>query len=122
MRPPSGIWFSWSLLPWVLLCHLAAPARVWMSNPTPSPGVRNSGETGRNAGRAPQVRARSVIGRAHRASRFLDTRIIGPIESEKRMFQSTTILAVRHRDRAVMAGDGQVTFGPTVVKQSARKI
>jgi ATP-dependent HslUV protease, peptidase subunit HslV len=38
------------------------------------------------------------------------------------MFHSTTILAVRHRDRAVMAGDGQVTFGPTVVKQSARKI
>jgi ATP-dependent HslUV protease, peptidase subunit HslV len=38
------------------------------------------------------------------------------------MFHSTTILAVRHRDRAVMAGDGQVTFGQTVVKQSARKI
>ena len=38
------------------------------------------------------------------------------------MFHSTTILAVRHRDRAVMAGDGQVTFGQTVVKQTARKI
>src|SRR5215831_2187594 len=38
------------------------------------------------------------------------------------MFHSTTILAVRHRDRAVMAGDGQVTLGQTVVKQSARKI
>ena len=38
------------------------------------------------------------------------------------MFESTTILAVRHRDRAVMAGDGQVTFGQTVVKQRARKI
>ena len=38
------------------------------------------------------------------------------------MFKSTTILAVRHRDHAVLAGDGQVTFGPTVVKQSARKI
>ena len=37
-------------------------------------------------------------------------------------FQSTTILAVRHRDRAVLAGDGQVTFGQTVVKHSARKI
>ena len=33
------------------------------------------------------------------------------------MFHSTTILAVRHRDRAVLAGDGQVTFGQTVVKQ-----
>src|ERR671939_362414 len=38
------------------------------------------------------------------------------------MFHSTTILAVRHRDHAVLAGDGQVTFGQTVVKQSAKKI
>jgi ATP-dependent HslUV protease subunit HslV len=38
------------------------------------------------------------------------------------MLHSTTILAVRHRDRSVMAGDGQVTFGQTVVKQNARKI
>ena len=38
------------------------------------------------------------------------------------MFHSTTILAVRHRGRTVLAGDGQVTFGQTVVKQRARKI
>jgi ATP-dependent HslUV protease subunit HslV len=38
------------------------------------------------------------------------------------MLHSTTILAVRHRDRSVMAGDGQVTFGQTIVKQSARNI
>ena len=38
------------------------------------------------------------------------------------MIHGTTILAVRHRDRVVMAGDGQVTFGQTVVKQNARKI
>jgi ATP-dependent HslUV protease, peptidase subunit HslV len=38
------------------------------------------------------------------------------------VFHSTTILAVRHRDRAVLAGDGQVTFGQTIVKQGARKI
>ena len=37
-------------------------------------------------------------------------------------FHSTTILAVRHRNHAVMAGDGQVTFGQTVVKQTAKKI
>jgi ATP-dependent HslUV protease subunit HslV len=37
-------------------------------------------------------------------------------------FHSTTILAVRLRDKAVMAGDGQVTFGQTVVKQGAKKI
>ena len=38
------------------------------------------------------------------------------------MFHSTTVLAVRLRTGAVLAGDGQVTFGSTVVKQSARKI
>lgn len=38
------------------------------------------------------------------------------------MIHATTILAVRHRGRAVLAGDGQVTFGQTVVKQTARKI
>ncbi|HEX8027244.1 MAG TPA: ATP-dependent protease subunit HslV, partial [Vicinamibacterales bacterium] len=32
------------------------------------------------------------------------------------------ILAVRRDDRAVLAGDGQVTLGNTVVKQGARKI
>ena len=37
-------------------------------------------------------------------------------------FHATTILAVRRDDRAVLAGDGQVTFGNTVVKQGARKI
>src|SRR5688500_12294405 len=42
--------------------------------------------------------------------------------SKSPTFRSTTILAVRHHDRAVLAGDGQVTFGTTVVKQSARKI
>jgi ATP-dependent HslUV protease subunit HslV len=38
------------------------------------------------------------------------------------MIHATTILAVRHRDHAVMAGDGQVTLGQTVVKHGARKI
>ena len=35
---------------------------------------------------------------------------------------ATTILAVRHGDHTVLAGDGQVTLGQTVVKQGARKI
>ena len=38
------------------------------------------------------------------------------------MHHSTTVLAVRHEGRTVLAGDGQVTFGQTVVKQGARKI
>ena len=37
-------------------------------------------------------------------------------------FHSTTVLAVRHNGRAVMAGDGQVTLGDTVVKETAKKI
>jgi ATP-dependent HslUV protease subunit HslV len=38
------------------------------------------------------------------------------------VIHSTTILALRHHDCAVLAGDGQVTFGDTIVKQSAKKI
>jgi ATP-dependent HslUV protease subunit HslV len=38
------------------------------------------------------------------------------------MVHATTILAVRHRERAVLAGDGQVTLGQTIVKHGARKI
>ena len=38
------------------------------------------------------------------------------------MIHATTILAVRHQERTVLAGDGQVTFGNTVLKQGARKI
>ncbi|TMB10905.1 MAG: ATP-dependent protease subunit HslV [Deltaproteobacteria bacterium] len=36
--------------------------------------------------------------------------------------RSTTILSVRHRGRVVMAGDGQVTVGQTIMKQNARKV
>jgi ATP-dependent HslUV protease, peptidase subunit HslV len=35
---------------------------------------------------------------------------------------ATTILAIRHGGRTVLAGDGQVTLGNTVMKQGARKI
>ena len=36
--------------------------------------------------------------------------------------RSTTILGIRHKGAAAMAGDGQVTFGDTIMKTSARKI
>jgi ATP-dependent HslUV protease subunit HslV len=36
--------------------------------------------------------------------------------------RSTTILAVRHKDEVVVAGDGQVTIGSTVVKHQAAKV
>jgi ATP-dependent HslUV protease subunit HslV len=38
------------------------------------------------------------------------------------VIEATTILAVRHQDKTVLAGDGQVTLGNTVLKKSARKI
>ena len=38
------------------------------------------------------------------------------------MLHAKTLLAVRQGGQTVMASDGQVTFGDTVVKQSARKI
>jgi len=38
------------------------------------------------------------------------------------MFHATTVLGVRHKGQTVMASDGQVTLGETVVKQRARKI
>src|SRR5213593_4825087 len=36
--------------------------------------------------------------------------------------RATTILAVRHQRRVVMAGDGQVTIGQTIMKSNARKV
>lgn len=35
---------------------------------------------------------------------------------------ATTVLAVRHQGKVVMASDGQVTLGQTVVKHQARKV
>ena len=37
-------------------------------------------------------------------------------------FHGTTIVAVRHKDRVALAGDGQVTLNNVVMKQGARKI
>ena len=36
--------------------------------------------------------------------------------------RGTTVIAVRHRGQVVIAGDGQVTLGNTVVKQKAKKV
>ncbi|OPZ71255.1 MAG: ATP-dependent protease subunit HslV [bacterium ADurb.Bin478] len=35
---------------------------------------------------------------------------------------STTILGLRHQGKVVLAGDGQVTYGDTVLKNKARKV
>ena len=41
---------------------------------------------------------------------------------QKRLIRSTTILTVRRDNKVVMAGDGQVTLGESVIKHNARKI
>ncbi len=38
------------------------------------------------------------------------------------MIKGTTILSVRHKEKVVMAGDGQVTMDTTVMKHRARKV
>jgi ATP-dependent HslUV protease subunit HslV len=39
------------------------------------------------------------------------------------MFHATTIVAVRHRGKTALAGDGQVTFGGnTIMKHNAKKV
>jgi len=43
-------------------------------------------------------------------------------QADQPLFHSTTIVAVRRDGRAAMAGDGQVSFGQTVMKGQARKV
>ncbi len=38
------------------------------------------------------------------------------------VIHATTILGIRHKGTAVLAGDGQVTYGDAVLKMNARKI
>ena len=40
----------------------------------------------------------------------------------RRLIRSTTVLCVRRDDKVVMAGDGQVTLGESVIKHGAKKI
>jgi ATP-dependent HslUV protease subunit HslV len=43
-------------------------------------------------------------------------------QSHEQTWRGTTILSVRKGGRVVIAGDGQVTFGQTVIKANARKV
>jgi ATP-dependent HslUV protease, peptidase subunit HslV len=42
--------------------------------------------------------------------------------STKRLIRSTTVLSIRRNGSVVLAGDGQVTLGESVIKHSAKKI
>ena len=47
---------------------------------------------------------------------------LAPARDPGRRLHGTTVLAVRHRGRVAVGGDGQVTLGNTVVKAGARKV
>ena len=55
-----------------------------------------------------------AAGEAHRAKQ--------PGSTRSSRIRSTTVLCVRRNGNVVMAGDGQVTMGDSVIKHSARKI
>jgi ATP-dependent HslUV protease, peptidase subunit HslV len=38
------------------------------------------------------------------------------------MYRATTIIGIKRKDEIAMAGDGQVTFGDTILKANAKKI
>src|SRR5215468_1597628 len=42
--------------------------------------------------------------------------------TKKRLIRSTTVLSVRRDGKVVLAGDGQVTLGDSVIKHTAKKI
>src|SRR4051794_15111679 len=54
--------------------------------------------------------------------RRMTARIREPDGRIRPRIRSTTILSVRHGGKIVMAGDGQVTVGQTVMKRNARKV
>jgi ATP-dependent HslUV protease subunit HslV len=43
-------------------------------------------------------------------------------DNDKAVWHGTTILSVRRGTKVVIAGDGQVTFGQTVIKSNAKKV
>ena len=41
---------------------------------------------------------------------------------KKPHIRSTTIIAIRHKGEVVVAGDGQVSLGQTIIKHQAKKV
>src|ERR1700754_3253304 len=46
----------------------------------------------------------------------------GPSADEPRSWHATTILTIRKNGRVVIAGDGQVSLGATIIKSNAKKV
>src|SRR5436305_7663378 len=51
-----------------------------------------------------------------------DTRFQATMDTNQARWRSTTILSVRKAGTVVVAGDGQVTLGQTIMKPNARKV
>ena len=43
-------------------------------------------------------------------------------QNQSEVFHATTILTVRKGGKVAIGGDGQVTFGPTIMKANAKKV
>jgi ATP-dependent HslUV protease subunit HslV len=55
---------------------------------------------------------------------MLGPRQVKPVAriARQESIHSTTVVAVRHHTQVAVAGDGQVSIGPTIVKAGARKV
>ena len=71
------------------------------------------------AKRGPAVNSESELERTERRSEFLTS---GGTSGRRPRSRSTTILAVRHKGTVALGGDGQVTYGDTILKADTRKI
>ena len=71
---------------------------------------------------APQAAAAGSGYGLRNAREHLDKRMPEQLMSNPEVFHGTTILAVRKGDKVAIGGDGQVSFGATVVKANAKKV
>ena len=93
------------------------------SNSTAMPGVGISGQFCSKSLCRGQIIRRSVLAEVQRFVHFRRMNDVAQVTLyTDHVIRATTILAVRHNSRTVMASDGQVTLGSTVLKQGARKI
>src|SRR3989454_3256622 len=92
----------------------------------PAPGKNELyGKNGRAKPRRSVVRPPSVMAASRPPLQLsISPRQVKPISRPPRQqsIHSTTVVAVRHRSQVAVAGDGQVSIGPTIVKAGARKV
>jgi ATP-dependent HslUV protease subunit HslV len=69
-----------------------------------------------------EIKSNGAPSRNRIDSRFRACLYSGAMNALREVFHGTTILLVKRGGRTAMAGDGQVTFGDTVIKQTAKKI